>query len=73
MHIVGSSFQSSSYSQSGVDAGSRTRVSQLTTLFDGKVVNGHTDLILEEAGTGSHNVANAKNEMSVTSGQWCLL
>jgi len=62
----------SAYDQIGIDAGGRQRVSQLTTLMDGKVVNGHTSLIFESAGTGTHNIANSKNDMSVTAGQWAI-
>lgn len=47
-------------------------MSQLTTLMDGKVVNGHTPLIFESAGTGTHTLGNSKNNMAVTSGQWAI-
>jgi hypothetical protein len=60
------------YGQIGIDAGGRQRVSQLTTLMDGKVVNGHTPLIFESAGTGTQTVGNSKNNMAVTSGQWSI-
>lgn len=60
------------YDQVNTDAGGRIRVSQLTTLLDGKVVNGHTGLIFEEAGTGSHSVGNSKNEMTVAAGEWTV-
>jgi hypothetical protein len=60
------------YDQIGIDAGGRQRVSQLTTLMDGKVVNGHTPLIFESAGTGTQTVGNSKNNMAVTSGQWSI-
>lgn len=60
------------YGQVGVDAGGRLRVAQLTSLLDGKITNGHNELILEEAGTGTHSIANNKNNMSVTSGQWAV-
>lgn len=62
----------SEYAQIGTDAGGRQRVSQLTTLMDGKVVNGHTPLIFESAGTGTYTLGNSKNNMAVTSGQWCV-
>ena len=60
------------YDQIGIDAGGRQRVSQLTTLMDGKVVNGHTPLIFESSGTGTHTLGNSKNDMAVTSGQWSI-
>ena len=60
------------YDQIGIDAGGRQRVSQLTTLMDGKVVNGHTPLIFESAGTGTQTLGNSKNNMAVTSGQWSI-
>jgi len=62
----------SAYDQIGIDAGGRQRISQLTTLMDGKVVNGHTSLIFESSGTGTQTIANAKNNMSVTAGQWSI-
>lgn len=45
-------------------------VSQLTTLFDGKIINRNYTEILETWGTGTGAYANNKYNMSVTSGQF---
>jgi hypothetical protein len=58
------------YSQISVDAGGRVRTSGLTTLLDGKIVNGHSELIFNNAGTGTGTLGNSKYSMSVTSGQY---
>lgn len=62
---------SDDYGHIATDAGGRSRVSQLTTLFDGKLVNNHSNLIFEQAGTGSHTISKS-NLMEVTAGQWCV-
>lgn len=57
----------------GTDAGGRQRVSQLTTLFDGKLTNNHNSLLFEQAGTGSFTKENGNSMlMEVTAGQWAV-
>jgi hypothetical protein len=56
----------------GVDAGGRTRVSQITTLFDGKNLGVDDTLGFENTGTGSATFANNKVTLSVTSGQYMI-
>jgi len=60
------------YEQIGIDAGGRQRVSQITTLLDGKVTNGHTSLLLEDIGTGTHSLSGGNNNMTVASGEYCI-
>lgn len=55
-----------------MDASGRTRVSQLTTLHDGKILNGDNVLIWSNKGTGTGTYANNKYNMSVTSGQYFI-
>lgn len=52
------------------DAGGRTRVSQITTLFDGKTLGADDPFLWENVGTGTGTWANNKYSMSVTSGQY---
>lgn len=52
------------------DAGGRMRVSQLTTLFDGKTLIEDSTLIFSNAGTGTGTYAANKYLMSVTPGQY---
>lgn len=54
------------------DAAGRLRVSTIKTLHDGKITNGHTPLIFESAGTGLHTLGDAKNNMAVDAGEWCV-
>lgn len=52
------------------DTGGRFRVSQLTTLFDGKIMNAEDTLKWDIQGTGSNAYANNAVTLSVTSGQY---
>jgi len=52
------------------DAGGRTRVSTLTTLFDGKTLNSDDALSWETVGTGSSALSGNKVTLSVTVGQY---
>ncbi len=52
------------------DAGGRTRVSTLTTLFDGKTLNSDDALSWETVGTGSSAFSGNKVTLSVTAGQY---
>lgn len=58
--------------QVGVDAGGRTRISQMTTLFDGKTLNSDNTLIFDNRGTGTGLWAANKYNMTVTSGQYLV-
>lgn len=49
----------------GIDAGGRTRVSQITTLLDGKVLNEDSSFLFQNVGTGSAVFANNKTNLSV--------
>ncbi len=53
-----------------LDAGSRMRVSQMTTLHDGKILNGDNIFLYDNQGTGTGAYANNKYNMSVTAGQF---
>jgi hypothetical protein len=53
-----------------LDAGSRLRVSQLTTLMDGKILNSDNPFIWDNQGTGTGLYAANKYNMSVTAGQF---
>lgn len=54
------------------DAGGRQRVSELTTLFDGKTLNADEPDLWHGAGggTATFDVANNAMQLSVTAGQW---
>lgn len=54
------------------DPGGRTRVSQLTTLFDGKVLDTDDSRLWETLGTGTQTFNQNQMEMSVTSGQYVI-
>lgn len=54
------------------DAGGRTRVSTVTTLFDGKTLGADDAITWQNVGTGSVTYANNKNNMQVTSGQYVI-
>lgn len=43
-----------------LDAGSRLRTSQMTTLLDGKILNSDTPFLFDNAGTGTGTYANNK-------------
>ena len=53
-----------------LDAGSRLRTSQMTTLLDGKILNSDTPFLFDNAGTGTGTYANNKYNMSVGVGQF---
>ena len=54
------------------DAGDRTRVSQLTTLFDGKTLTADEPLLWDTQGTGTPTYQSNKLLMSVTAGQYLV-
>lgn len=54
------------------DASNRTRVSQSTTLHDGKLLNGDSSLLFDTKGTGTGAYANNKYNMPVTSAQYII-
>lgn len=56
----------------GFDAGGRTRVSQITTLLDGKILGGDDLSLFENVGTGTATYANNKVNLEVTSGQYMI-
>jgi len=56
----------------GFDAGGRTRVSQITTLLDGKTLGIDDTDLFENVGTGSASFANNKVNLSVTAGQYII-
>jgi len=51
------------------DAGGRTRISSITTLFDGKTLNADDERLFENVGTGTGLFSNNSYTMSVTAGQ----
>lgn len=53
-----------------LDASARTRVSSLTTLFDGKELNAEETLLWDNKGTGTKTFANSVTTLAVTSGQY---
>lgn len=55
-----------------IDGGGRTRVSGLTTLFDGKTLNFDDPLAWENVGTGTASYADNKVNLSVTTGQYLI-
>lgn len=54
------------------DPSGRTRVSQLTTLFDGKTITTDDDSIWDNQGTGTFTFVDNKINMSVGVGQYCI-
>lgn len=54
------------------DASNRLRVGQLTTLFDGKVLNTDDPLLWETVGTGISSFTTNQMQLSVTSGQYLI-
>jgi hypothetical protein len=54
------------------DAGGRTRVSTITTLFDGKTLNFDDPLSWENVGTGSATFGSNKVNLAVTAGQYII-
>jgi hypothetical protein len=56
----------------GFDAGGRTRVSQLTTLLDGKILGADDTNLFENVGTGTFTFQDNTMLMQVTAGQYCI-
>lgn len=56
----------------GLDAGGRTRISQITTLHDGKILNKDNTYIWDNQGTGTGLWGSNKYNMSVTAGQFLV-
>jgi hypothetical protein len=56
----------------GADAGGRTRVSQITTLLDGKILGSDDTDLFENVGTGTATYGSNKINLSVTSGQYII-
>ena len=54
------------------DTGGRQRVSQLTTLFDGKTLAADEPFLWDNAGTGTFTFQHNKMQMTVAAGQYCL-
>lgn len=54
------------------DTGGRQRVSQLTTLFDGKTLETDEPLLWDTVGTGAWTFQDNKVQMSVAAGQYVL-
>lgn len=55
-----------------IDSGGRLRVSQITTLFDGKILNSDDTNLFGNVGTGTGLYQNSTYKMSVTSGQYLI-
>lgn len=55
-----------------VDAGGRQRVSQMTTLFDGKILNVDNNYMFDTQGTGGTGYTDNKFSMSATTGQYLV-
>lgn len=56
----------------GNDPAGRQRVSQITTLFDGKTIDKDDPYIWTNAGTGTFTFNKNQTQMSVTAGQYCV-
>ena len=54
----------------GIDAGGRTRISQITTLFDGKIIGEDDTFLFENIGSGAATYGSNKVNLSVTAGQY---
>ena len=54
------------------DAGGRTRVAQITTLLDGKILGEDDTTLFENIGTGTPTYGSNKLNLSVTSGQYVI-
>jgi len=62
----------SSPSTMGGDASGRTRVSQKTTLFDGRILNADDTLKWDLKGTGTATYTQNAQELAVTAGQYLV-
>jgi hypothetical protein len=56
----------------GTDAGGRARVSQLTTLFDGKTLGAENALLWDTQGTGTATYSEGANTLTVAAGQYLV-
>lgn len=54
------------------DAGGRVRVSQLTTIFDGKILNEDLPVLFDNQGTGTGSFGSNKYTMTVAAGQYLV-
>lgn len=70
--ILGSPSGNSKVNPINVDPSGRTRVSQLTTLFDGKVLDKDDPYIWTNEGTGTFTFNKNQMEMSVGVGEYCI-
>jgi len=70
--VVLADFSDEDMPKVGRDAGGRTRVSQITTLGDYKILNSDRPLLIETVGTGSGSYGNSKYNMEVTGGQYLI-
>jgi len=61
-----------SHREVGVDAGGRARVANITTLFDGKVINADDTLLWENVGTGVASFGANKVAISALPGQYMI-
>jgi hypothetical protein len=57
---------------STLDAGTRVRISQITTLVDGKILNTDNTNVFDTQGTGTGLYGQNKYNMSVTAGQYLV-
>jgi len=55
-----------------MDAGGRQRVSQMTTLFDGKILNADNNYMFDTQGTGTSAYTDNKFGMTATTGQYVV-
>lgn len=55
-----------------LDEGGRVHVGQMTTLHDGKILNGDNPFLYDNQGTGTGTFASNKYNMSVTAGQFLV-
>jgi hypothetical protein len=56
----------------GIDAGGRTRIAQITTLLDGKILGQDDTDLFENNGTGSATYGASKVNLVVTAGQYII-
>jgi hypothetical protein len=56
----------------GIDAGGRTRIAQITTLLDGKILGADDTDLFENNGTGSATYGANKVNLAVTAGQYII-
>lgn len=56
--------------QIAADAGGRVRISQVTTIFDGKILNEDLPVLFDNQGTGTGTFTANKYDMTVAAGQY---